>query len=109
MNISKNYYTMARTAPTFIASGRLQDSQGVIHVLLSRLEDMNDSVNGFLSVITGFSVASRVQAPTANQTGTELPRSFGSIEHRETAIRRSLVMRYIGRKAHQRHHLDDRA
>jgi error-prone DNA polymerase len=39
------FYTIARTATAFIASGRLQNQQGVIHVLVSRLENMNERVN----------------------------------------------------------------
>ena len=44
MDVWEKFYTVARTAPAFIASGRLQNQQGVIHVLVSRLENMNDRV-----------------------------------------------------------------
>lgn len=45
MDVWEKFYTVARTAPAFIASGRLQNQQGVIHVLVSRLENLNDCVN----------------------------------------------------------------
>jgi error-prone DNA polymerase len=46
MDVWEKFYTVARTASAFIAGGRLQNQQGVIHVLVSRLENMNDRVNG---------------------------------------------------------------
>jgi error-prone DNA polymerase len=49
MDVWEKFYTVARTAPAYIASGRLQNQQGVIHVLVSRLENMNDSVNDLRS------------------------------------------------------------
>jgi error-prone DNA polymerase len=45
IDVWERFYTVARTAPAFIASGRLQNQKGVIHVLVSRLENMNDRVN----------------------------------------------------------------
>ncbi len=45
IDVWERFYTVARTAPAFIASGRLQNQKGVIHVLVSRLENMNESVN----------------------------------------------------------------
>src|SRR4029077_8410263 len=44
MDVWERFYTVARTAPALIASGRLQNQQGVIHVLVSRLENLSDSV-----------------------------------------------------------------
>ncbi|HEX3997261.1 MAG TPA: error-prone DNA polymerase [Pirellulales bacterium] len=45
IDVWERFYTVARTAPAFIAAGRLQNQKGVIHVLVSRLENMNDRVN----------------------------------------------------------------
>jgi error-prone DNA polymerase len=45
MDVWERFYTVARTAPAYIASGRLQNQQGVIHVLVSRLENLSDAVN----------------------------------------------------------------
>ncbi|HZZ27451.1 MAG TPA: hypothetical protein VFE46_05535 [Pirellulales bacterium] len=45
MDVWEKFYSVARTAPAFIASGRLQNQQGVIHVLVSRLENMNERLN----------------------------------------------------------------
>jgi error-prone DNA polymerase len=45
MDVWERFYTVARTAPAFIASGRLQNQKGVVHVLVSRLENMNESVS----------------------------------------------------------------
>jgi error-prone DNA polymerase len=45
MDVWERFYQVARTAPAFIASGRLQNQQNVIHVLVSRLENLNDAVN----------------------------------------------------------------
>jgi error-prone DNA polymerase len=49
MDVWERFYRIARTAPAFIASGRLQNQQGVIHVLVSRLENLNDAVNDLRS------------------------------------------------------------
>jgi len=49
IDVWERFYTVARTAAAFIASGRLQNQKGVIHVLVSRLENMNDRVNGLRS------------------------------------------------------------
>jgi error-prone DNA polymerase len=44
MDVWERFYTVARTASAYIASGRLQNQQGVIHVLVSRIENLNDKV-----------------------------------------------------------------
>jgi error-prone DNA polymerase len=46
MDVWERFYTVSRTAPAYIATGRLQNQQGVIHVLVSRLENLSDAVNG---------------------------------------------------------------
>ena len=45
MDVWERFYKVARTASAFIASGRLQNQQGVIHVLVSRLENLSEAVN----------------------------------------------------------------
>jgi error-prone DNA polymerase len=40
LNIWERYYKVARTAPAFIAHGRLQKYQAIIHVLVSKLENL---------------------------------------------------------------------
>ena len=45
IDVWERFYTVARTAAAFIASGRLQNQKGVIHVLVSRLENMNERLN----------------------------------------------------------------
>jgi len=49
MDVWERFYTVARTAPAYIASGRLQNQQGVIHVLVSQLENLSDAVNDLRS------------------------------------------------------------
>lgn len=49
MDVWEKFYRVARTAPAYIAGGRLQNQQGVIHVLVSRLENLNDAINGLRS------------------------------------------------------------
>jgi error-prone DNA polymerase len=49
MDVWERFYKVARTAPAFIASGRLQNQQGVVHVLVSRLENLSDAVNDLRS------------------------------------------------------------
>ena len=49
MDVWERFYKVARTAPAYIATGRLQNQQGVVHVLVSRLENLNDVVNGLRS------------------------------------------------------------
>jgi error-prone DNA polymerase len=49
MDVWERFYNVARTAPAYIASGRLQNQQGVIHVLVSRLENLSDAVSGLRS------------------------------------------------------------
>lgn len=41
MDVWNRFYTVARTAPAYIAHGRLQNQQGVIHVLVQRLENLS--------------------------------------------------------------------
>ena len=40
----EKYYRVARTAPGYIAHGRLQNHKGIIHVLVSRLENLSESL-----------------------------------------------------------------
>jgi error-prone DNA polymerase len=54
MDVWEKYHRVARTASAFIASGRLQNQQGVIHVLVSRLENLNDAINGLRSASRDF-------------------------------------------------------
>ncbi len=54
MDVWEKFYTVARTAQAFIASGRLQNQQGVIHVLVSRLENMNEAMNQLRSTSRDF-------------------------------------------------------
>jgi error-prone DNA polymerase len=49
IDVWERFYTVARTAPAFIASGRLQNQKGIVHVLVSRLENMNECVNDLRS------------------------------------------------------------
>lgn len=44
----------ARTAPAYIASGRLQNQQGVIHVLVNRLENLHERINSLRSKSRNF-------------------------------------------------------
>lgn len=41
MDVWNRFYQVARTAPAYIAHGRLQNQQGVIHVLVQRLENLS--------------------------------------------------------------------
>lgn len=54
MDVWEKYHRVARTASAFIASGRLQNQQGVIHVLVSRLENLNDAIQGLRSASRNF-------------------------------------------------------
>jgi error-prone DNA polymerase len=54
MDVWEKYHRVARTASSFIASGRLQHQQGVIHVLVSRLENLNDAISGLRSASRDF-------------------------------------------------------
>jgi len=45
MDVWERFYQVARTAPAFIASGRLQNQQGIIHLLVSGLANLSDAVN----------------------------------------------------------------
>ncbi len=54
MDVWERFYQVARTASAYIASGRLQNQQGVTHVLVSRLENMNESLAGLRSTSRDF-------------------------------------------------------
>jgi error-prone DNA polymerase len=54
MDVWEKFYTVARTAPAFIAHGRLQNQQGVVHVLVAKLENLNDSLNELQSASRDF-------------------------------------------------------
>jgi error-prone DNA polymerase len=45
IDVWERFYNVARMAAAYMASGRLQNQQGVIHVLVSRLENMKDEIN----------------------------------------------------------------
>jgi error-prone DNA polymerase len=44
LHIWEKYYRVARTAPGYIAHGRLQNHKGIIHVLVSKLENLSESL-----------------------------------------------------------------
>src|SRR5262249_22079637 len=46
MDVWNRFYTIARTAPAYIAHGRLQNQSGVIHVLVQRLENLSATLQG---------------------------------------------------------------
>ncbi len=48
------FYKVARTAPAMLASGRLQNQQGIIHVLVSKLESLPGKVGQMRSVSRDF-------------------------------------------------------
>lgn len=50
----ERFYQIARTAPAYIAGGRLQNHEGVIHVLVSRLENLNDALHGLRTTSRDF-------------------------------------------------------
>ncbi len=54
MDVWERFYQVARTASAYIASGRLQNQQGVVHMLVSRLENMNDKLAGLRSMSRDF-------------------------------------------------------
>ncbi len=54
MDVWERFYEVARRAPAYIASGRLQNQQGVIHVLVSRLENLHHAINGLRSKSRNF-------------------------------------------------------
>jgi error-prone DNA polymerase len=54
MDVWEKFHRVARTAAAFIASGRLQNQQGVIHVLVSRLENLNDAIGSLRSASRNF-------------------------------------------------------
>jgi len=49
MDVWNRFYTVARTAPAYIAHGRLQNQQGVIHVLVQRLENLSTALQDIRS------------------------------------------------------------
>jgi error-prone DNA polymerase len=40
-DVWEKFHSVARTSPAIVASGRLQNQQGVIHILVSKLERMD--------------------------------------------------------------------
>lgn len=46
MDVWNKFYKVARTAPGYIAHGRLQNYKGVIHILVYRLENLSESLHG---------------------------------------------------------------
>jgi error-prone DNA polymerase len=48
-DVWQRFYRVARTAAGYLASGRLQRQEGVIHVLVSKLEDLGESLHGLKS------------------------------------------------------------
>jgi error-prone DNA polymerase len=44
MDVWERFYRVARTSPAFIASGRLQKAEGVVHVLVTRIEDASKTM-----------------------------------------------------------------
>ena len=49
LQVWNRFRDVARTAPALIAGGRLQNQQGVLHVLVNKLENLNDAVGGLRS------------------------------------------------------------
>ena len=45
-DVWQRFHRAARTAAALVAHGRLQKSEGVIHVLVSRLDDLSDQLKG---------------------------------------------------------------
>ena len=45
-DVWQKFYRVARTASTFLAHGRLQRQSGVIHVLVTKLEDLSELLRG---------------------------------------------------------------
>ncbi|MEX0978811.1 MAG: error-prone DNA polymerase, partial [Pirellulales bacterium] len=48
-DVWEKFYRVARTAAAFLAQGRLQREDGVIHVLVTKLEDLSQSLRGLES------------------------------------------------------------
>jgi error-prone DNA polymerase len=48
-DVWQRFHHAARTAAALVAHGRLQKSEGVIHVLVSRLDDLSDQLKGLSS------------------------------------------------------------
>ena len=48
-DVWQKFYRVARTAAAFLAEGRLQRADGVIHVLVTKLEDLSESLRGLES------------------------------------------------------------
>jgi error-prone DNA polymerase len=53
-NTWNKFYQVARTAPAMLASGRLQNQQGVIHVLVSKLESLPGKLGQMRSLSRDF-------------------------------------------------------
>jgi error-prone DNA polymerase len=45
-DVWQKFYRVARTATAYLAAGRLQRQDGVIHVLVSKLEDLSETLRG---------------------------------------------------------------
>ena len=45
-DVWKRHYRIARAASAWLASGRLESREGVIHILVDRLEDLAKQVSG---------------------------------------------------------------
>jgi error-prone DNA polymerase len=48
-DVWQKFYRVARTATAYLAAGRLQRQEGVIHVLVSKLEDLSETLRGLES------------------------------------------------------------
>ena len=57
MDVGEKCYKVARSAPAYIASGRVQNQQGVVHVVVNRLENLNDAIKGLRSSSRDFHLA----------------------------------------------------
>jgi error-prone DNA polymerase len=45
-NVWERYYKIARTSPAWIAHGCLENREGVVHLVVGRLEDLSKLVSG---------------------------------------------------------------
>jgi error-prone DNA polymerase len=54
MEIWKKYHRVAATARSYIASGRLQNHQGVRHLLVTRIENLDDAIEALRSKSRNF-------------------------------------------------------
>jgi error-prone DNA polymerase len=48
-DVWQRFHRAARTAPALVAHGRLQNFQSVIHVLVTRIEDLSQQIKGLVS------------------------------------------------------------